>query len=560
MRRLVTLASVLGIAACLPARAVAQNVIQAYHNPFRFSGNITTTGQLYAHSGNVGRWPGESYTISLTPHATLFSTFSLGLDVLLSSQGSDVRQNISQFGVNPTLGWATLHLGDFSDDYSEFTIQGTRLRGAGLDLKPGIFRFSVQGGQSHRAVFAGQGNITYAQHLYAGMIGLGREGGTHLNLMVVKAKDDSLSLQPALTDTLLLDTIPLPLRPQAQTRPQENLVVGAAGQLSLFGGRFALKGEGDGAVITHDLAADPAKPSSVAFGGLVNNFIPLKLSTSGDMAYKVDGTAALGTVGLHGGYQYVGAGYTSLGLSYVINDREGYNFGGNFALLQSRILVVAQLQHQNDNLLGQKVATTNQDAQTVSLSLRPAQTFTATITGLRTLVANDAASDTFAVHDQSVALTTNLAYQASLLGKQTTLSVAYGFQRTTDQNVVTPVPRVSVQNVSGSIQIGLTKAISVAPSLSIAATQTEGAATQSNAFAGFRGDGRFLGGQLRASFDASRSYASSRAITEVHSNLSFQLPWASQLTFQTRYDHYDASALVPAFTESFATLSLSRSF
>jgi hypothetical protein len=550
----------LAVLAGLPARAAAQDVVQALHNPFRLSGNIITTGQAYAASGIAGRWPGASYTVEMNSEATLFNAFSMGLDVLLSSQGSAVRQNMSQFGLNPSWHWITLHLGDFADDYTESTIQGTRVRGAGFDLRPGIFRISLQGGASHRAVFAGEGNAVYAQHLYAGMVGMGDESGTHLDLVFVKAKDDSMSLQPALMDTLLLDTIPLALRPQAQTRPQENLVVGAAGELMLFGSRLVLKGEGDGAVITHDLGAAPANASSVALGSLVNHVMPLKLSTSGDLAYRLQGSYSLGTAAVHAGYRYVGPGYTSLGVPYVINDRKGYDAGGNVGLLANHLFLVGELQHQNDNLLGQKVATTNQDVQTLNVSVRPTTNFTATVTGLRTVVANDAPSDTFAVNDRSYALTSTAALASHMFAKPTTFSLSYGFQQTTDVNLVVPVPTVTVQNVSGSIGVQLTKAIDVAPSVSLAQTRSGGASGQSNVFVGMHGQGKFLDGSLSAAFDASRTYASSRAVVAVSSRLTYQLPWQSSLTFQTRYNHCDALGSTPAFSESFATLSLERSF
>ena len=543
------------------ARAGAQDVVQAISHPLQVGGQMVTTGQLYAASGIAARWPGASYSIELTPQLTLLNDVSAGLDILVSSQGNQVRQSLNQFGLNPSWRWITLHLGDFSDDYSENTLQGTRVRGFGLDLKPGWFRFSFQGGQSQRAVLAGAdgGGATFAQHLYAGMIGIGHEESSFLSLTVVKAKDDPNSLTPAVTDTILLDTIPTALRPQAQTRPEENLVVGLSGQLSLFQNRLVVKGEGDGAVLTSDLSSPLANPGAVKLGRLIGDFMPLRLSTSGDFAYKVDGSWSFSTAALRVGYQYVGAGYTSLGLAYVINDREAYTVGGNVGLLQNRLVLTGQLQHQNDNLLHQKVATTNQDAALLSAAVRPTQTVSLTLSAMSTVVANDAASDTFAVNDRTVGVNSSVALQQRFFGLPAVYSLSYGVQRTSDVNVVTPVPRIEVQNASAAIQVTLGKAITVAPSVSLSATQTQGAATQENVFVGFRGQGRFLGGRLGASFDASQTFANSRAVLGITSQVTYALPWASQVTFQTRYSHYDALGATPAFRESFATLTVSRS-
>jgi len=551
---------VLAALAAAAANAAAQDVEQAIRNPVQLGGQITTMGQLYGVSGIPARWPGASYDIEMTPQITLFNDISAGLNILVSSQGSQVRQSLNQFGFNPSWRWITLHAGDFTDDYTDNTLQGTRVRGFGLDLRPGWFHFSLQGGESQRAVAAGAGGAAYARHLFAGQIGVGRPEGSFFSLTFVKAKDDPNSLTPAVTDTTLLDTIPVALRPQQQTRPEENFVMGLSGQLSLLGNRLVLKGEGDGAVLTSDLSSPLANAGSVRFGGLVSHFMPLRLSSSGDFAYKLDGTWSFGTGALRAGYQYVGAGYTSLGLAYTINDRVSYSFGANVGLLSNRLLLTGQLMHQNDDLLHQKVATTNQDALMLSAAVRPTQDFTASLTAMSTVVANDAANDTFAVNDRTVGVNSTLALQDHLFGKAVVYSVSYGVQHTNEAAGIVAVPRVTVQNVSGSVQVTLSKAISVAPSLSWSATATQGAATQDNVFVGFRGQGRFLGGKLTASFDATQTYSNGRALTGVNSQIGLALPWGSRLNFQTRYNHYAALGTTPAFAESFATLSVSRSF
>ncbi len=551
----------LGLLLLLGGAARAQDVENAIHNPVRFSGDVTTMGQVYGHTGIAGRWPDESFSIGFTPQLLFFNDVTVGLDLLLSTQGSNVQQNINQLGFNPSWRWITLHAGDFSDDYTDLTVQGTRVRGAGFDLTPGRLRFSFQGGQSQRAVFAGDGTSVYARNLFAGTVGYGNPDGSFLNLTIVKAKDDPNSIRQAVIDTTLInDTIPVPLRPQEQTRPQENLVMGIGGQVALLGHHLVVKGEGDGAVVTHDLDSPLANASAVRFGSLVSHFMPLRLSSSGDYAYKLDGTYGFGAGAVHAGYQYIGPGYTSLGLSYLINDRRAFTFGGNVGLLQNRMLLQGQWQHQNDNVLGQKVATTNQDAVMVSAALRPADNLSATVTAMGNAVVNDASIDTFAVNDHSYALTTSLALQESLLGKPATYSLSYGIQRTHDISVVMPVPRVTVHNVAGSVQITLSTAIAVAPSLSLAATQTDGATTEKNVFVGFRGTGRFLQGRLTASFDASQTFANSRGVMGVNSQVTYALPWTSRLMFQTRYSHYAALGSQRAFTESFATLTVARTF
>ena len=197
--------------------------------PVRMSGDIMVSSDLYGAAGIQARRPGPSWRASLTPQLTFLGEFTVGLDILLSSEGNQLRQNMSQFGLNPRYKWATLHIGDFGRGYSSYSVQGMRVRGAGLDLRPGIFRLSVQGGQVQRAVAAGAGGMAYKRNLYAASVGVGREQSSFIDFIVVKAKDDPSSLSQALQDTTLLDTIPVALRPRYDTRPQENLVLATQG-------------------------------------------------------------------------------------------------------------------------------------------------------------------------------------------------------------------------------------------------------------------------------------------------------------------------------------------
>jgi len=526
--------------------------------PARASGEIVMTGEAYKAAGIDARRPGQAGRISMSPQLTLFGSFSVGVNMLVSSEGSQFRQNISQFGISPRYKWATFHVGDFSQNYSAYTVQGTRVRGGGVDLRPGIFRLSLQGGRSQRVVSGGAGNQAFRRNLYAGSVGIGREQSSFIDLLVLTAKDDPSSLDSALQDTLLLDTIPVALRPRYDTRPQENLVFGTRGQLSLFGRRFVLAGEGAVAAITRDVEAPPVDPSSVAGGNAVGDIIPLTLASSGDYALKLDGTVNLGAGGLKGGYEYVGAGYTSLGLAYVINDRRAYNAGGNVRLLRNRVSLQGQYQHQNDNLIGQKATTTNRDAVMASLSALLSRNVTATVTGMNSVIANDAVVDTFVVDSRSLALTANTAVQTALGGMRTTVSVAYAFQRTSDANIITQIPRITVHNLSTSVQLALSKRVSVTPSVSYAVTNTEGGERQSNLHAGFRGQGRF--GNLRPSVSFSQTYNNGRAVTAATGQLSYALPWEARLSLQGRHSRYAAVGNRPAFQESFLTLSLARSF
>jgi hypothetical protein len=527
--------------------------------PVRFSGDVSAFNELYGAQGTQPRRPGETWRLMLTPQLSVANTFSMGMSMLLSSEGSELRQSVSQLGLNPHWRSATLHLGDFSQNISGYTVQGTRLRGAGFDLRPGILRVSLQRGEAQRTVQAGgAGNLAYRRTLTAAMLGAGREQSSYLDLIALSARDDASSLTQALADTLLLDTIPPALRPRYDTRPQQNLVLGARGQTTILGRRLQVSGEGVVGVITRDLDAPVADPSSLAGGNTLGALVPVTLSTSRDYALRVDGSYTAGPGAVRAGYEYVGPGFTSLGLAYVISDKQAWSLGGNLQLGGGRLNLQGQVQHQNDNLAAQRATTTDRDALMGSASVLFSRNVTASFTAMTNTIANDATVDTAVVDNRALALTANGAVQTAIAGMRSTLTLAWAFQRTSDANVITRIPQVTVQNVSSAVQLVVSRALSLAPSVSYAVTVTEGAPSQGNVFLGMRAQGRF--GTLRPSLAYTRNYTGSRAVTVLTGQVGWSLPTGARIQLQGRHARYDAVGSRPAFRESFLTLSVTRSF
>ena len=531
-------------------------------NALRLSGSASMTSEFYRAHGTDARRPGAAWRISLSPQASLFSGIGMGLDLLLSSEGSDVRQNINQLGLHPGWSWGQLHLGDFSETVSEYTMQGTRIRGAGVDLSPGLLRFSVQGGRAQRAIAAGLDAAVYRRTIVAGRLGIGHDDGSFIELQLLKAKDDPNSVESDLVviDTLLVDTIPEALRPQYETTPQENLVGGIAGQLSLFRRALLVSAEGAAGLTSRDVRSREIDADSVDVPAFLAGVFPTRTSTHADYAYRVDGTLALRALSLRGGYEYLGAGYSSLGLAYLMNDRRSYQLGGALRLLENRVQLQAQYNHQNNNLLGQKLETTSRNTASVNLMTRWSSRVTTTIGVLQNVVANDAAIDTFLVDNRSRALTASVFVQQNLFGRPGVLSLAYAVHQMTDGNTVLPVPGVQMHNITTSMQVPLTEHVSVAPAVSAVLTQIEDGETQRNIYVGFRGNGRFLDGRLRASSNVSRTFSNGREIFGAMAGLSFPLPVGATLALQARHNRYSAFGLRPGFQESFAGVTLSRNF
>ena len=537
----------------------------------RLTGEVVTTGEVYMHAGAEARRPGQSWRAQYAPHLELVGGVSVSADILLSSEGSELRQNINQAGFTPRWGWGAAHLGDFSRGYSGYTTQGLRVRGAGLDLTPGWMRFSVQGGRTQRAVASLSSGPVFRRNMMAAKLGVGSDGGSFLDVTVLKAKDDPNSVErtllvidPTVLDTLVDDVTRDSLLPRLNTfnRPQENLVLGVAGQLPLFSNALVIRGEAARSAITRDLLSPQADPEGLsgAARAVAKHVMPIHLSTSDDAAYNVEVNYNGRAVSAQAAYEEVGAGYSSLGLGYLINDRRAYRLGGSARLLGGRVALQGQYQHQNDNLLDQLESTTSRDAISATAAVRVTDAVMTTLAAVTNTIENPAPVDTFVVDNRALAITSSTVFAHSLFGRPSSTSLTYGLQQTSDGNTIREVPGVVVHNAAVQLQVPLTRTASVSPSLSTVLTRIDGQEDQRNVFLGFRGQARFRDGRLRTTGDVNQNFNGGRRVFGMRAQASYELPHAIRLTLQGRHTQYSAFATRPAFRESFVTTTLARSF
>lgn len=161
---------------------------------FNISGELGAYGELYSIKGQPARRPKSSGRIFFRPTLELFGLMQIPFEFLISSEGSSARQNINQFGINPSWEWGNLHLGDFTEEYSQYTLSSINIRGAGINLTPGIFRFSTTAGFTQRSVPGGAQDGTFKRFLFAAKLGIGKETNSYVDLIFLRAKDEVGSL------------------------------------------------------------------------------------------------------------------------------------------------------------------------------------------------------------------------------------------------------------------------------------------------------------------------------------------------------------------------------
>jgi hypothetical protein len=521
----------------------------------RLSGQTQMFSEFYGIDGQERRRPGSTWRMIASPRLRLVGGTEVGLDLMLSSEGSDARQNINQVAFEPSWGWGQAHLGDFSKDYSPYTMTGLRIRGAGLDLERGALRASVQGGRSAALIPATADGPTYRRNVIAGAFGIGRPGERSLDLRVLRAQDELIPDEMPAFDTLGIDTLPSDLRPQQRNRPQENIVAALGGSLRLFDRKLSLKGEVAGAVYTRDLASPEVEPDSV--DAPVGGATTLRTSSSGDAAWNADAQWQGRSYGLRGGYERIGAGFTSLGLAYLINDRRSWNMGGDVRLLRGLVMLQGRYQQQQNNLESQRVATTTRDIMTGTATiLLPADLSLSTM-ALFADAANMETNDTLRVDNRTATINVSVSRPWRLAGRSATMSLAWSTQSAEDLNPIRLTPKVVVQTLNAAASVPVLTWLMASPTVSAVLPSGEM-------------DGESVLGSLRlgitglenvtTSLQFTQTFVSARQVTTGMAQLGYTLPGDIAFSLQARYMRYGPQGVRPAFNERFLTTTLGRSF
>jgi hypothetical protein len=446
--------ALVGALAILAAPAAAQVPIPPGSSPpVGLRGDMGTVSEAYGISGADPRRPWGTQQLYLNPTLALFGSVDLTINLMLSTeQGSDVglrglpgRQNLNELGVHPEWKWGRAHAGAFNETYTQNTLGGIRLRGAGMELNPGIFRFGAFGGRSSSAVFGGLTSGSYSRTVVGGRIGLGRDPQkvqrpTFVELIMLRAWDDEHSL-PA--DSAAAPELPdvVEANPFAVT-PQDNLVAAINGGLRLFGDRLYWTGEVDAAVHTRDRRASPLAAEELdGYPGLLNDILTPRVGTHGDFAYSTQLELRIArlpgatqrsprTLVTSLGYRYAGPGYVSLGTPVSLNDLR--RIEARSTLRIGRAMIRLDGWRQRDNVLAQKTATTTRHRLANMLSLQPTKGWHAAFNVAYLDMANDAVDSARRINYGSWTVGTTQAFTFGRDARIPSLTLSYALQHAGD--------------------------------------------------------------------------------------------------------------------------------
>ena len=560
-----------------PAIAHAQiDVTGAVRNPVRFTGEVGSEGELYSMSGREQRRPSSMGRLFVRSQLALFSAVTVHFDVLYSTEsqsdvmlGSTGRQSLNQVGIAPRWRWGRAYAGSFYDSYSQLTYNGYTLRGGGFNIEPGPFRLGLFTGRAQDAIAGGAVDGAYRRRMTGGKIGLARRNQNgepaFVDVVLVRTADDPNSLRsPAAAD----EGETLMGNPYAVT-PEENVVAAAVTRIPLFQQRVILAGEVAASVYSRDRRA-PAVSDELLndYATLLRSFITPRVSTYGDIAHNAEielrnivlpGSSSRSPRSFSGavGYHYVGAGFVSLGASSLPADQLAFN--ARASLRFPTWTAALQGMQQEDNVLGQKLATTTRNRLSASASFRPARALSSSLRFAVNTMSNDIADPErqvdYASYIAGITQSVNLAAGGVLRA----VALSYSYQHAGDGNPLRAATRLRAHDASMRTTFDVSRRISVIPSLGLSLTEIGDAEPALRHTYALAAQHQTPGGRLASTASVSNSRLHAGGSIQAAFTSRFRLTAADMVTLSLRSNHVNGLETASGeFREQTVSLQWSR--
>ncbi len=519
---------------------------------FKISGDIGAYGEYYTTNSEFARRPKTTGRLFFRPTIDLFDLFQIPFEFLISTEGSAARQNINQFGINPKWSWGSLHLGDFSTEYSRYTLSGVLIRGGGINLNPGNFRFSTAAGFTKRSVPGGAQDGSFKRFLFASKIGYGSEASSFLDFIFIRAKDEVSSLdanekyitiltpngndvldigslisvtwnsfgfsggikielsrdggstfeliadnQPnvgfynwtvtgpttfealvkvsSIDDTTVFDisdnyfSIGSGVQTVISTNtqniinrnavtPQENLVLGTKGKISLFENVVSFDFDAAGSVYTRDLRASELDIDSADVPTFITKIYKPRIGTNFDFAFNTGLSLRFSSFNTKIGYRRIQPGYNSLGTSYLHNDIQEISVSNSLRI--STVSLNLSYIRQSDNLLEQKIFTTSRNIISAGINARVTSSWNSSISGNILFMENNSDNDSTKIDFNNLVLNLNNNFSIDPKGFMRTINVNYSLQNSDNRSYLLKNNTSIIHSLNLGFGFGLSESLS----------------------------------------------------------------------------------------------------
>ncbi|MBU0476274.1 MAG: hypothetical protein KKF62_19165 [Bacteroidetes bacterium] len=519
---------------------------------FSISGDAGAYGELYSTSRDIARRPTSTGRLFLRPTFTFLNNFSISFDLFVSTEGNDARQQINRFALHPEWSWGKAHVGDFNHKFSDYSLNGINIRGGGVEINPGWFRFQAIGGQTRRSIVASPYSSVYSQNMGAIKIGIGNERTSFFDINIVLARDDSNSVPKS---TFIVDTTGAGGNPQVGITPQENILLGFNTDLKILKNILRFRGEATASLFTQNVYADVAEIDGVP--SFFNDLFTLRNSSNVDYAYKgaLDFKYDFFNSSLK--YEVINPGFRSLGMTSVINDKKKYGAMMGFRMFDNILTFQLRYDAQNDNLLNQKKFTLKRNTFGFNAVVRPIQSLSIMLNVIQNKMFNDSASDTLKIDGKVSTFATNLSYQFPAFGLRNSAMLGYSHQISTNYSFyLGGNNNITVKNIFGSISTTINQIWSVAPGFTAIVIDSWTGATNQTLSFNMRINGRFFQAKWNNALTVSMSNSDFTKVVQLNLQSDYRITNSDMLKLKVRYSLTNySSGTLSNFWENIASLN-----
>lgn len=318
-----------------------------------------------------------------------------------------------------------INLGTNYPQFTDFTLNETRIDGVGVELQPGQLHLAYYGAKNKIAI---PGNNEYARRLKAYRLGIGKKEGTHLFVNHLHGQDDPAtfrgdSLVTGIGDTSFFD------------KPRRNVVWGIDARWKWR--KWELEAEFAQSLTAMDLSRENLTLAPTQ----VSQFFSQPITDQGNIqvgqAYALKLHYQLGeSTLLHTRLARVTPGFFSLGVPYLRNDIEGWEVSIEQKLWKNQLTIAPFYGRWQDNLTQRKEATSLMQEVGLKLNITPKKLPYLALDYRKNLIQNNELNDVEILNAQA-----GYAYESGKVQMQTSLSTLL-------QETYTNLPELNFQHIS----------------------------------------------------------------------------------------------------------------
>lgn len=352
-----------------------ENALSNFRKKFQQGKKLKISGGINASTTYAVSTVGgmrDPFVYSVSGNVT-FSFLSISIPVSLNFTNAGFSYNYqyprlpNRLSLHPKYKTIQAHIGDFSMNFSPYTMSGFQLVGAGLDFKPkGKWQYSGFYGRFQKAVpYAPANGNNLASYKRTGM-------GLKLSLndtkvqgavSMIRIADSKNSLSPAPDSVNIF--------------PKSNFAFSVDGKYKVTRS-LQLDVQSGISFLTNDIRA--GKDSSNGFvKSVLGIFTTVNASTNIYKAYKATMTYSLGSANFGVGYERVDPGYQTLGAYYFTNDLENITFNFAQQLFNNKVNLSMSIGRQKDDLKNEKTGNNHRLVSAINASLNMSKKFTSSI-------------------------------------------------------------------------------------------------------------------------------------------------------------------------------------